>query len=88
MNGGRISDCTAAALSGQSVAYGGGIFAGGTLNISGDVRVSDCTAGGTGWKCYGQIYSSTVSGGTFYGYATSWEVLSIPFESLFNLSNT
>ena len=75
MNGGRISDCTAAALSGQSVAYGGGIFAGGTLNISGNVRVSDCTAGGTGSDAM-HIYSSTVSGGTFYGSVTSWGTIS------------
>ena len=75
MNGGSISDCTAAALSGQSVAYGGGIFAGGTLNISGDVRVSDCTAGGTGSDAM-YIYSSTVSGGTFYGSVTNWGTIS------------
>ena len=75
MNGGSISDCTAVALSGQSVAYGGGIFDEGTLNISGDVRISDCTAGGTGSDAM-YIYSSTVSGGTFYGSVTNWGTIS------------
>lgn len=75
MNGGSISDCTAVALSGLSVAYGGGIFDEGTLNISGDVRVSDCMAGGTGSDAM-YIYSSTVSGGTFYGSVTNWGTIS------------
>jgi uncharacterized repeat protein (TIGR02543 family) len=71
MNGGNIVGCTATG----PVAYGGGIFAGGTLNISGDVRVSDCTAGGTSSDAM-HIYSSTVSGGTFYGSVTSWGTIS------------
>lgn len=71
MNGGNIVGCTATG----PVAYGGGIFAGGTLNISGNVRVSDCTAGGTGSDAM-HIYSSTVSGGTFYGSVTSWGTIS------------
>lgn len=39
------------------------------------MRVSDCTAGGTGSDAM-HIYSSTVSGGTFYGSVTSWGTIS------------
>ena len=78
MTGGNIIGCTAVGYDNNnedSSAYGGGIFAGGTLNISGNVRVSDCTAGGTGSDAM-HIYSSTVSGGTFYGSVTSWGTIS------------
>lgn len=39
------------------------------------MRVSDCTAGGTGSDAM-HIYSSTVSGGTFYRSVTSWGTIS------------
>ena len=47
--------------------YGGGICDSGKLNISGDVQITGCTAGGSSnaMSIFGN--SSTISGGTFYG---------------------
>ena len=47
--------------------YGGGICDSGKLNISGDVQITGCTAGGSSnaMSIFGN--SSTITGGTFYG---------------------
>ena len=58
-----IRDCHA---KGALQPYGGGISDAGTLNISGDVQIIGCTAGGQGSDAM-TVHSGTISGGTFYG---------------------
>ena len=65
-----IRDCHAKCANAYiDTSYGGGISDGGTLNISGDVKIIGCTAGGQGSDA---MYvngnnDSSVTGGTFYG---------------------
>ena len=69
----EIRDCHVKGTVGM---YGGGISSGdGPLNINGDVKVSDCTAGGQGSDAV-FIYRGTVSSGTFYGSVTNWAAIS------------
>lgn len=62
----EIRDCHA---KGGSGLYGGGISDGGTLNISGDVKIIGCTAGGQGSDAMyiNTDKSSSITGGMFYG---------------------
>ena len=66
----EIRDCHAKCANDYiDTSYGGGISDGGTLNISGDVKIIGCTAGGQGSDA---MYvngnnDSSVTGGTFYG---------------------
>lgn len=71
----EIRDCHA---KGGSGLYGGGISDGGTLNISGDVKIIGCTAGGQGSDA---MYinpgkSSSITGGMFYGSITGSSMIS------------
>ena len=60
-----IRDCHA---TGESWLAGGGISDGGTLNISGDVTIIGCTAGGKSDAMYvNGNNDSSITGGTFYG---------------------
>ena len=70
----EIRDCHVKATVGM---YGGGIHDGdGTLKISGDVKVSGCTAGGQGSDAVHIFKRCTISGGTFYGSVTNWGTIS------------
>ena len=70
----EIRDCHVKATVGM---YGGGIHDGdGTLKISGDVKVSGCTAGGQGSDAVYIFRRCTISGGTFYGSVTNWGTIS------------
>lgn len=62
-----IRDCHA---KGALQPYGGGISDAGTLNISGDVQIIGCTAGGQGSDAM-TVHSGTISGGTFNGTVTN-----------------
>ena len=69
----EIRDCH---VKGKVGMYGGGISsADGPLNISGDVKVSGCTAGGQGSDSV-FIFRGTIGGGTFYGSVTNWATIS------------
>ncbi|HAB00806.1 MAG TPA: hypothetical protein DCE08_04920, partial [Ruminococcaceae bacterium] len=64
-----IRDCHAKSVTGAGQLYGGGISDGGTLTISGDVKIIGCTAGGMDSDA---MYvngndDSSITGGTFYG---------------------
>ena len=60
----KIQDCRATAT-GTNNRHGGGLLNNGTLNISGDVMISGCTADGNSDAVF--TYSGTISGGTFNG---------------------
>ena len=62
----EIRDCHA---KGGFDLYGGGVSDGGTLTISGDVRIIGCTAGGMGADAMyvNANNDSSITGGTFYG---------------------
>ena len=62
----EIRDCHA---KGGFDLYGGGVSDGGTLTISGDVKIIGCTAGGMGSDAMyvNANNGSSVTGGTFYG---------------------
>ena len=69
----EIRDCHVKATVGMR---GGGIASDdGPINISGDVKVSGCTAGGQGSDAV-YIYRGTISSGTFYGSVANWATIS------------
>ena len=64
-----IRDCHAKGVTGVNRLYGGGISDGGTLTISGAVKIIGCTAGGMGSDAMyvNAKNGSSITGGTFYG---------------------